>query len=338
MEARIDPLQFGGIAEWSTRDRERKMAEYQVLQTDIESHGRIVKLVLGLCGDLGKEPGQYDVQHAVKVATSLERRWHGIWLRSLEWQCLLEQWITDPGTRADTLLDTDEEPLAKVARFNTDLDTPLVSPAVTLLRKKKRKRMIQTGGGDDEQMMDPEKRIKLKSPRTPRSVFHCDLDQEDHIIVMSSGSDPSSSAPSTSRSDSTSDNNNSVTFVFHDNQDDNVEERVEWRPVFDTDHGEWRQDCDNQRTSTPDQNNFINNTVQQRKVTVINNNVDEVMRVMNDNMNHDLFSQDSLDDDDIKLQLELHESDTTDDNEGKHFAQVYLISFSPCVVFSSLQI
>ena len=30
MEQRIDPLQFGKIAEWSTRDREHKMAEYQV--------------------------------------------------------------------------------------------------------------------------------------------------------------------------------------------------------------------------------------------------------------------------------------------------------------------
>ena len=29
MEQRIDPLQFSKIAEWSTRDRERKMAEYQ---------------------------------------------------------------------------------------------------------------------------------------------------------------------------------------------------------------------------------------------------------------------------------------------------------------------
>ena len=113
MEQRIDPLQFSKIAEWSTRDRERKMAEYQagfyfylsifcnfmvfqVLQTDIESHGRIVKLVLSLCEDLTLNPGLYDLQHAVKVAKGLERRWHHIWLRSLEWQCLLEQWIQDP--------------------------------------------------------------------------------------------------------------------------------------------------------------------------------------------------------------------------------------------------
>ena len=68
----------------------------QVLQTDIESHGRIVKLVLSLCEDLTHNPGLYDLQHAVKVAKGLEKRWHHIWLRSLEWQCLLEQWIQDP--------------------------------------------------------------------------------------------------------------------------------------------------------------------------------------------------------------------------------------------------
>jgi hypothetical protein len=39
---------------WPPRDRERKMAEYHVLQTDIEAHGRIVKLVLGR---VGKNPG-----------------------------------------------------------------------------------------------------------------------------------------------------------------------------------------------------------------------------------------------------------------------------------------
>ena len=76
--------------EWSARDRERKMAKYQVLQTDIESHSRIVKLVVGLCEELSLNPGQHDLQHAVNIASGLERRWYGIWVRSLEWQCLLE--------------------------------------------------------------------------------------------------------------------------------------------------------------------------------------------------------------------------------------------------------
>ena len=33
-----------------------------MLQTDIESHGRIVKLVLGLCEELSQDPGLYDLQ------------------------------------------------------------------------------------------------------------------------------------------------------------------------------------------------------------------------------------------------------------------------------------
>ena len=67
----------------------------QVLQKDIESHGKIVKMVLTLCQDLTINPGLYDLHHALKVAKNLEKRWHQIWLRSLEWQCLLEKWIQD---------------------------------------------------------------------------------------------------------------------------------------------------------------------------------------------------------------------------------------------------
>jgi len=144
MEQRIDPLHISDLSFWSATDREKKMAEYQVLQTDIESHGRIVKLVLGLCEDLSNDPGLYDIQHAMKVAKSLEKRWHQIWLRSLEWQCLLENWIQDPvqGSidQCDSFVDTDEEPRSKFPRLNSECGTVNKSPSSTLLRKKKRKR------------------------------------------------------------------------------------------------------------------------------------------------------------------------------------------------------
>ena len=222
------------ILEWSARDRERKMAEYQVRQTDIESHGRIVKLVVGLCEELNQNPGQYDLQHAVKVASGLERRWHQIWLRSLEWQCLLEQWLTAPqGEEGEggeaALLDTDEEPLAKVARLNTDCDTASSSPAVTLLRKKKRKRMITVELGPEEtlaDLQDPGKRIKLKSPRTPRNLAESDYsDCGEQIVVSMSQTTESSelSAPAPSRSESS----DSVTFLFGER-----EEEEEWRKGF----------------------------------------------------------------------------------------------------------
>ena len=109
-----------------------------------------------------------------QVAKSLERRWHQIWLRSLEWQCLLEQWlqypavggsstptsanpisspltigclVADISTAISPLADTDEEePVNKMKRLAgsrredgiprlVDLfASPTFSPAATLLR------------------------------------------------------------------------------------------------------------------------------------------------------------------------------------------------------------
>merc|ERR1719153_1741329 len=158
MEARIDPLQCSSILQWSAGDRERKMAEYQVLQTDIESHGRIVKLVLGLCEDLSQDPGLYDLQHAVRVARGLEKRWHHIWLRSLEWQCLLEQWIQG-GHPDDSVFDTDDEPLSKVPRLTSDQGGCTASPAATLLRRKRRKRWPCSPREEEKELGLPQKEI-----------------------------------------------------------------------------------------------------------------------------------------------------------------------------------
>ena len=89
-----------------------------------------------------------------QVAKSLERRWHQIWLRSLEWQCLLEQWLQHPLHAVPTspqvagiIADTDEEePVNKVRRMADNngyegiprlvdlFASPVFSPAATLLR------------------------------------------------------------------------------------------------------------------------------------------------------------------------------------------------------------
>ena len=59
-----------------------------------------IRLHFGLVRLLDNSPC---LQHSVRVARGLERRWHHIWLRSLEWQCLLEQWIHNPGLKVNTL-------------------------------------------------------------------------------------------------------------------------------------------------------------------------------------------------------------------------------------------
>merc|ERR1719362_2826258 len=212
MEARIDPLQFSGILQWSAGDREKKMAEYQVLQTDIESHGRIVKLVLGLCQELSQDPGLYDLQHAVKVARSLERRWHHIWLRSLEWQCLLEQWIQG-GHPDDSVFDTDDEPLSKVPRLASDLGSCTASPAATLLRRKWRKRWPCSPREEEREgskMAVQEVSILQGSKSQAEMVFQQEEEEERSFTKMQTSESEPSTAPSTARSES-SDSMNSLT-------------------------------------------------------------------------------------------------------------------------------
>ena len=69
----------------------------QVLQQDIESHSRIVSAVLKLSERLEHVRASCtsgsDCDSLQLVALNLERRWHGIWLQSLEWQCRLEEAI-----------------------------------------------------------------------------------------------------------------------------------------------------------------------------------------------------------------------------------------------------
>jgi hypothetical protein len=67
------------------------------VQRDVESHGKIVCSVVKLCERIARaDPstlgvrGNYDTAHAHRVARNLERRWHHLYLRSLEWQCHLE--------------------------------------------------------------------------------------------------------------------------------------------------------------------------------------------------------------------------------------------------------
>ena len=81
----------------------------QAVQRDIESHNKIVNAVLKLSerlaaqGSEKNETGRKSLKVLKEererdslqlVALNLQRRWHGIWLHSLEWQCRLEEALT----------------------------------------------------------------------------------------------------------------------------------------------------------------------------------------------------------------------------------------------------
>ncbi|XP_069685606.1 klarsicht protein isoform X3 [Periplaneta americana] len=128
MEARLEPLDFRVGVGWSLQELEEKAREHMVVQRDVESHGKIVCSVVKLCEKIARaDPttlglkGHYDTAHACRVARSLERRWHHLYLRSLEWQCHLESLASKLRNNSPTALlvsDSDEEPVSKVPRLS----------------------------------------------------------------------------------------------------------------------------------------------------------------------------------------------------------------------------
>lgn len=99
VENRLLPLCIR--SSWTTPELEEKLTEHQILQKDIESHLRVVSAVLklGECLQNGKNEDKIHEQSLAfpeslhDVSHNLEKRWHTIWLQSLEWQCRLEQAI-----------------------------------------------------------------------------------------------------------------------------------------------------------------------------------------------------------------------------------------------------
>ncbi|XP_031773388.1 A-kinase anchor protein 6 isoform X5 [Apis florea] len=104
MESRLQPLSFH--VDWTLAELEEKAVEHMVLQRDIEAHGRIVSSVVKL-GDKvynqqqgeqqqegqGEEE-QREPSQVLRTVKSLERRWHLLFLRALEWQCHIETLVS----------------------------------------------------------------------------------------------------------------------------------------------------------------------------------------------------------------------------------------------------
>lgn len=91
----------------------------QVLQRDIEAHGRIVSSVVKLGDkvvsqqqaqqkeqeqDQEEQREQREPPQALRTARSLERRWHLLFLRALEWQCHIETLVSRISSKVSTFL------------------------------------------------------------------------------------------------------------------------------------------------------------------------------------------------------------------------------------------
>ncbi|XP_011166207.2 uncharacterized protein LOC105200379 [Solenopsis invicta] len=135
MESRLQPLSFH--INWTLPELEEKAIEHMVLQRDIEAHGRIVSSVVKL-GDKvftyqqqqqqqqeEQEPQRDKKQQSsqpLRIVRSLERRWHLLFLRALEWQCHIETLVSHIRNKNAVPYgcssDSDEEPVTKQPRLS----------------------------------------------------------------------------------------------------------------------------------------------------------------------------------------------------------------------------
>ena len=80
---------------------------FQVLHQDIESHSQLIKTVKDQCAQLAEQHrkkykhrqqnsaiSHKRISILLSVGKIIEKRWHCLWLRSLEWQCFLEQFTS----------------------------------------------------------------------------------------------------------------------------------------------------------------------------------------------------------------------------------------------------
>ncbi|XP_013186143.2 klarsicht protein isoform X1 [Amyelois transitella] len=109
MEGRLPPPSLAAARAASYHELVRKLKEHQVLQRDVECHGRIVSSVVRLC-------------NGADAARALERRWHLLYLRAIEWQCHLEACLTrienQGGASVEVASDSDDEPALKQPRLS----------------------------------------------------------------------------------------------------------------------------------------------------------------------------------------------------------------------------
>jgi len=148
-ERRLLPLSFH--TPWTLAELEVKAKEHQVIQREVESHGKIVCSVLKRCDRLvrveaeagggGSEAstppstltgrrgaGRRDAAQAVRTARDLERRWQCLYLRSLEWLCHIENQTKRAKNRSPesvVCLESDEgEPVLKHPRLTSPWPSP----------------------------------------------------------------------------------------------------------------------------------------------------------------------------------------------------------------------
>eukprot|EP00090_Calanus_glacialis_P003770 TRINITY_DN12803_c0_g1_i1.p1 TRINITY_DN12803_c0_g1~~TRINITY_DN12803_c0_g1_i1.p1 ORF type:complete len:382 (+),score=69.59 TRINITY_DN12803_c0_g1_i1:154-1299(+) len=120
-DEKVEEVKIYKVARWSSRKKMKKLSQYKDILTDIEVHGKLLKLLLSICKALAEDDLIDDDDQAIRRVKYLETVWHGVWLRAIEWECLIEQSLArrvdeggDSGSGLYPAVDSGEEILKTI--------------------------------------------------------------------------------------------------------------------------------------------------------------------------------------------------------------------------------
>merc|ERR1712110_760121 len=93
----VDTVEIYTVSQWSKHKVANQLKQYQELLAEMETHEEIMKMLNNTCDQINKdnntEDEEFNLSEEVKQIQTIL---YQLWLRLLEWECLLEQQLRGP--------------------------------------------------------------------------------------------------------------------------------------------------------------------------------------------------------------------------------------------------
>lgn len=108
----IDTVAIYKVAQWTREKIETELAQYKDLLAEMDTHEEIIKLLSNITDHLNKVDNEDDSGDATSLIDDIKKiqtNLYKLWLRLLEWECLLEQQQLGHLKQSELLADNNEE-------------------------------------------------------------------------------------------------------------------------------------------------------------------------------------------------------------------------------------
>jgi len=128
----VDDVAIYRVAKWSKEKIERELLHYKELLSEMDTHEEIIKMLTNICSHIDKatveEEDTKDDINLTDYIKQIQNILYKLWLRLLEWECLLEQQQLGHLMQVEILTDNNDEgeEVLKTTAGNLATDVDLI--------------------------------------------------------------------------------------------------------------------------------------------------------------------------------------------------------------------